>query len=255
MTGVQTCALPIYVYYGTCQAILNADICDFYNSSGIYVPFFEELLEFIREDFLLVSFQSGITRSVLQFKNFLEQKNIQYVLGVNGGGNILCSGTEKEILSPAINALSLTLLDKLKTRNNLCILGPGTAGGIMPGEFMENLNRVKQKKGFIGTSWLNEQDLELLRLINEFREQKNFFSRSNKGIQMALDGFAGIHTIGRTDVKLTEISSKMFWLKASVVNQFNPFTQLVRTSQSIYEAYEVVNNWLAQNRVVKKSKR
>ncbi|MFO8017689.1 MAG: DUF1152 domain-containing protein [Promethearchaeia archaeon] len=236
------------VLYGTCQSILNADICDFYNSSTIYVPFFEELLEFIREDFMVVTFQSGLRHTFTQFEKILKREKIKYVLGVNGGGNLVCSGLEKEILSPALGSLSLALLNLLKVENRLCIIGPGIAGGITPKEFEQNLHSIKLMKGLVGSSWINEKDLKLLRVINTFRERNKFFSRSNKALQMALDGFRGKHTIGRTEVNLQEISTKIFWFKTSTVSKFNPFTSLVKRSKSIYEAYELINNWLADHR-------
>ncbi|MGV9173421.1 MAG: DUF1152 domain-containing protein [Promethearchaeia archaeon] len=167
------------VLYGNYQFILNAEICDFYNSSAIYVPFFEDLLEFIREDFLVISFQSGLIHTHSQFERILSRENIQYVLGINGGGNIFCSGSEKEILSPAIGALSLSLINAVNIINNICILGP---------------------------------------------------------------------TIGRTEVELQEISTKMFWFKTSLIYDFNPFTSLITKCHSIYEAYELINNWLAKHR-------
>lgn len=183
---------------------------------------------------------SGLYNGLVELTRYLE---IDVIMGVDVGGDIIAKGNEKELWSPLADQITLSALYKID-KNNICktIIALASIGsdGELPREYIINrLSLVASKGGLLGAFGFGHQDLKYIRRI-----LSQVVTEAGRAILESITGFKGYKSIrkGSRVVYVDILSSIVFLLDTSVIYNLSLMADIISESKSIDEANEILLN-------------
>lgn len=162
-----------------------------------------------------------------------DRLDIDVVIGVDSGGDVLASGSEPGIVSPLADGVSLAALARLSLPTCIGMFGYGSDGELTLSELHRNIGSVAANEGLLGAWGLSPVvGDELERIIEEVPTDA-----SRLPLRVSR-GDVGTHPIrdGKRTVELTPASTVTFYLETTAVADHSDLASIVSGTGSIDEA-------------------
>lgn len=171
--------------------------------------------------------------------NFTNDFNIELILGIDVGGDVLALGHEDNLWSPLTDQTVLAVLANISIPSLLGIIGVGGDGELSDEYVIKRISDIALLGGFLGSIGLFKNVITILeRLIN------NTQTEASKIPYLALKGYSGNYSIrnGTRNVKIDVSKSVAYLLDPQVVFKNQELPKRLVSTNSIYEAMVVANN-------------
>ncbi len=191
--------------------------------------------KYYNEKILMVDVTKGVRGIINGLDKAIDLLGIDFIIGIDGGGDSLATGSEKTLKSPLIDAMMTAALTNIKIPSILCIFAYGCDGELTFDELNKNFAELIKNNGFLFATSLYEDEIaemeEILKLTHS--------EVARLGI-MAAKGDFGIKILrkGSRVVYLTPFSSLLLFFKTEKVYEHNRLCKLVGKTQSLEEANE-----------------
>jgi len=186
----------------------------------------------------LVDLNRGVKGVVRGLSELISRYDIDLVVGVDGGGDVLAKGGEPGLRSPLADMMCLSAIAQLPVRTIIGVYGFGSDGELTEGEILSRLAEVAFKGGYLGAKGLTKKDIELLKYLSKYVE-----SEASLLPIYAAEGKMGEFTIreGTRKVYLSIISTITFYLDAKILYELSPMAKAISKTGSIIEANQILN--------------
>ncbi len=170
-------------------------------------------------------------------RDAIDRLGVEYIIGLDTGGDILARGYEEGLRSPLADAVSLAALAGLDN-TMIAVLSPGADGELDQDTVMEYASRIAGSGGLIGVYGLSRREYNVMKRVEE-----HVVSEASKIPLRAFEGRTGELEIraGTRRVKITLASIMMILLDTSKVWEWTPLGRLVKGTNSIEEARRRLN--------------
>ncbi|QGR18396.1 DUF1152 domain-containing protein [Sulfurisphaera ohwakuensis] len=167
--------------------------------------------------------------------------NTNFIIGVDAGGDVLAKGCEETLGSPLIDFLMLASLVELENMGFnvlLATIGAGSDGELEQEYILKRISEIARNEGLIDIKGIDkdmERDLEII-LSNVNTEASRIPLEAFKGLY----GEIPIRN-GTRRVKVSPVSSIMFFLDPKKVAYTSPLYDIVKNSSSLDDANRKLN--------------
>lgn len=173
--------------------------------------------------------------------DFSLKNNIDLIVGVDAGGDVLAKGCEENLGSPLIDFIMLSALVELKEMGFnviLATIGAGSDGELDQDYILKRISEIASNRGLVDIKGIDiyvEKDLEVI--------LSHVKTEASKIPFQAFRGLFGEIVIrnGLRKVKVTPISSIMFFLDPYVVAKTSPLYYIIKDSSSLDDANKRMN--------------
>ncbi|ELY77459.1 DUF1152 domain-containing protein [Natrinema gari] len=162
-----------------------------------------------------------------------DRLDIDVVIGVDSGGDVLASGSEPGIVSPLADGISLAALAQLSLPTCIGMFGYGSDGELTLSELHRNVGSVAADGGLLGAWGLSPMvGDELERIVEEIPTDA-----SRLPLRVSR-GDVGTHSIrdGKRTVELTPASTVTFYLETATVANHSDMASIVSGTCSLEDA-------------------
>ncbi len=193
------------------------------------------LSERIGEEVLLIDITKGVDAIVEGLSSTCSILDIDLVVGIDGGGDVLARGREPNLRSPLCDSIMLASLRKLRKKNFIGVFASSCDGELSLEEVLNYLSDIAMKGGLLGAYGMSREDVEELEKLVE-----NMPTEVSKLALMGAKGYRGEVGIreGIWKVNLSVISTLTFYLDTVITYDLSPLAQAVSSTHNIYEANE-----------------
>ena len=176
-----------------------------------------------------------------QIADFSSKMNISLIVGVDAGGDVLAKGCEESLGSPLIDFVMLSSLVELKKMGFdviLATIGAGSDGELDQEYILRRISEIARQDGLIDMKGIDKEIAKEFEVI-----LSNVKTEASKIPYEAFKGLYGEIQIrgGLRKVKVTPISSIMFFLDPEVVAKTSPLYYIVKDSTSLEDANRRLN--------------
>lgn len=170
-------------------------------------------------------------------RDAVDRLGVEYIIGLDTGGDILARGYEEGLRSPLADAVSLAALAGFDN-TMIAVLSPGADGELDQDTVMEYASRIASSQGLIGVYGLSRREYEVMKSVEE-----HVVSEASKIPLRAFEGYTGELEIraGTRKVKITLASLMIILLDTLKVWEWTPLGRLVKDTRSIEEARRRLN--------------
>ncbi len=170
-------------------------------------------------------------------RDSIDRLGVEYIIGLDTGGDILAKGYEEGLRSPLADAISLAALASLEN-TAVAVLSPGADGELPQDMVIEYASRIAENRGLIGVYGLSRLEYNVMKRVEE-----HVVSEASKIPLRAFEGSHGELRIraGTRSVKVTLASVMTILLDTSKVWEWTPLGRLVKDANSIEEARRLLN--------------
>lgn len=211
---------------------------DTYTSKG--VRFAESsVAEFLDEETLILDLNQGVKGAIGGLNETIEKLNLDFVIGIDVGGDVLARGDEKDLHSMLADSMVLAVLPNLEVPAILGVLGFGVDGELNPEELLENSSKIASEGGFLGARGLTPDDLEVLdKVLKKVKtESSALAAKSAKGQTGEIEIRGGYRK-----VKLSLLSAITFFFEPETVTKvINKVAKELVDTRSLDEAQNVLD--------------
>lgn len=175
------------------------------------------------------------------FRDLSDYLDIDEIIGLDVGGDILADGYEESLWSPLADQLSLSSLykamDEYGIPSKVAVASPGADGELDRQYVLDKINEAALEGGLLETFGFGMQDIGLLR---------NIFSKTvteaGRIILDAVEGFRGWKKIrsGTRSVYIDLFSTLVFILDSSILFRRSKMAGKILSSRSIEEANNIL---------------
>jgi hypothetical protein len=185
-----------------------------------------------------ICIKEGLREIVSGINDFLQAMKIDFVLGVDAGGDVLAKGCEETLGSPLIDFMMLNVLGKLRTRSLLATIGAGSDGELEHDYILKRIAEIASLGGLKDSKGIDEETAkELEKVLKEVRTE------ASRIPYQAFKGLFGEVKIrdGARRVYVTPVSSIMFFLDPKVVIETSPIAKVLSEFTSLEDADRRLN--------------
>ena len=197
------------------------------------------VVEVLNEKVLLIDITGGVVNVLKGLLDTLKQLNIDLVVGIDVGGDVIARGKEPGLRSPLADSLMLAILAKLKTVYKIPsvvgFFGFGSDGELKQEELLKYLSEIAAKGGYLGAKGLSFEEVELM--------EKIMIKAKTEASKIPVDAFKGVFgeraiRKGKRHVFQSILSTLTFYLDPRVVFELSPLAQALKDSNSLKKANE-----------------
>ena len=180
----------------------------------------------------------GVYRSLAELTKYLD---IDLVVGLDVGGDILALGYEDELWSPLADQISLSSLYKLTSlkgvETEIALASPGADGELDRDYVMKRINDVASEGGLRGSIGFGSGDIEVIKRITD-----HAVTEAGRVILDALSGFHGRKKIrnGTRSVYIDVLSTLVFLLDTGIVYSQSDMARKIFDTSSLEEANDIL---------------
>jgi len=199
-----------------------------------------KVANFVQNKIIFVNIFNSIRSIAADLIEFINDKKIDYVVGVDVGGDVLALGDEKGLASPLADSIMLNVLKIIEAKclTHLGVLGYGSDGELKISEINKCMAIASSKKGLVGSVGLSTDAYKTMKEI-----VKKVETDASRIPLLSFEGSYGNHPIrrGRIQVEVHPMSQITFLFSPTIVfkNLSNP-ARLISKSKSFYEANEIL---------------
>lgn len=210
-----------------------------YRGGSIIVPQISRVAKILREDVIALDLTGGV-RGLVRSLDFIgEDLDVEWVVGVDVGGDVLALGCEEDSWSPLADQMMLSAISNSKLKPLLAIQGLGCDGELNVQTLYKRLGEVAVRGGLISIRGLEAADTRLLEeLVGEC------YTEASKIPLLAFKGFIGELRIrsGTRKVDVNIIQAATFYLDPMKLYEIQPLAKALRDTESFEEAVKVAHN-------------
>ncbi|WP_338603610.1 DUF1152 domain-containing protein [Sulfolobus tengchongensis] len=196
-------------------------------------------LNFIKAYGICINY--GVKGLYSSLKDFINKEQIDVVIGVDAGGDVLAKGCEDTLGSPLIDFISLASLVKLEEegyRVTLGVIGSGSDGELPHDYFLRRISEIASLNGLLD---IKGYDKETANLVERVLSNVN-----TEASRIPFEAFRGLYgevniRNGTRRVFVSPISAVMFFLDPIKVVETSLLYELVKDSSSIDDANRNLN--------------
>ncbi|MEM0366215.1 MAG: DUF1152 domain-containing protein [Acidilobaceae archaeon] len=195
--------------------------------------------EILGEKTIFLDLNRGDIGLIESFDILASRFELDAIIGVDVGGDILAIGCEEDIWSPLADSLSLNALAKSKIPTMIAVIAPGADGELSQQLVIKRISEIALREGLIGVYGVNRREYKILKSI-----ANRFVSEASKIPLEAFSGYIGQVKIrgGSRTVDVNPISTTIFLLDTRIVYSRSLIAQTVANSKSIREARDKLNS-------------
>jgi hypothetical protein len=199
-----------------------------------------KVANFVKNKIIFINIFNSIRNIAADLIEFINYKKIDYVVGVDVGGDVLAVGDEKGLASPLADSIMLNVLKiiEMKCLTHLGVLGYGSDGELKISEINKCMAIASSKKGLVGSVGLSIDAYETMKEI-----VKKVETDASRIPLLSFEGSYGKHPIrrGRIQVEVHPMSQITFLFSPTVVfKNLSKSAQLISKSKSFYQANEIL---------------
>lgn len=191
------------------------------------------------EPVFIVDIWNGVKGVIKGLNEIIEKYNIDVVVGVDVGGDVLAEGFEKELRSPLADQVMLAALSKINAHSFIAVAGLGADGELPLNTLLKRVALIAKNKGLVGARGLTQADVvELSKIVSHVKTE------ASKIPILAFSGFIGETTIrsGSRKVEVNPILTLTFIFDTKVVYSLSKLAPRIVNTESLIEANKILNN-------------
>ena len=198
------------------------------------------LANILRTPIYLVTGEYGVEGLYKGIKEIYEYVNVDYIIGLDVGGDILAVGYEDELWSPLADQMTLAALFRLELdgiKTMIAISSPGSDGELNREYILERIMKILSRKGFYGILGYGVDDLNNISKILD-----HIYTEASEAVKHALQGFRGEYSIreGTRKIFIDWISTLVFFLDTKIVYSESIMAKEIINTSSIEEANKIL---------------
>jgi|TARA_B100000131_G_scaffold61304_1_gene57196 hypothetical protein len=177
--------------------------------------------------------------------SFCSKQNIDCILGVDVGGDILAKGDEKGLASPLADSIMLSILYKIsnKIQTYIGMLGFGSDGELSHSELTSSLSNISKKNGLIKSFGINLDSYKIMKKLIS-----NIETDASRIPILSYEGKFGLTPIrrGRIQVDVHPLCQITFVLNTKILyKNISKISQLISKTDNFFDANEILlkNNY------------
>lgn len=109
---------------------------------------------------IIVTMDKGVIGAVNGLNEALKKLDVDLVVGVECGGDALCTGREAKVLTPLHDAIMVATLAKLNVPSFLALTGYGVDGELSQEELDRAWSEIAKNGGYLGAIGITQKDVE-----------------------------------------------------------------------------------------------
>lgn len=193
------------------------------------------LSERLNEEVILVDVTKGVDKISRGLDEALSKLNVDLLIGVDGGGDVLARGVEKNLRSPLCDSIMLASLYHMEKEKILGVFASGCDGELTIEEILTYISEIASSNGYLGAYGMDRDDLEVLEMLTAGMpsEVNRLAAHSFKGLR----GEVGIRN-GLWRAEPSIISTITFYLDVNIVYSLSPLAKAVSRTRNVFEANE-----------------
>ncbi|MEM0005420.1 MAG: DUF1152 domain-containing protein [Ignisphaera sp.] len=220
-------------HYG--YGIVNSESYAIRNKN-IVIPQIVRVSKAINRGMYVFDISGGPKMLATILKDFVERKGVDYIIGVDVGGDSIATGFEESLWSPLADAIGVAALAHLNN-SYLALASPGADGELDVDYILTRIARFTKFDGLVGGYVIGYKDIELLNIL-----AKDVVSEASMA---ALKAFRGEYSTpyirsGSRKAFISPLSLIVFILQASVVAR-DSVARYIYDADSIDEARKILN--------------
>lgn len=212
-------------------------------NSNIIKPQAASLSKFLNEPIYGIDLYGGVV-GVFKALNFLIRKlELDFIIGVDSGGDILAEGYEEGLWSPLCDQVMLAALTRIKRDNNfntlIAVLGLGADGELPLNYLLGRISEIARKGGYLGARGLTREDVEFIEKALSYVKTE----ASALPIKAAKGFFGEVKIRGGTRrVDVSPITTIIFYLEPEIICKLSKMCEKLFYTETLWEAKLRLNN-------------
>jgi hypothetical protein len=188
---------------------------------------------YLADEIALIDISNGLTAVVEGIDAACDRLDIDLVVGVDAGGDVLASGEEPGIRSPVTDGIGLVALAELQTDTCLGVFGYGSDGELTLDELEAGIAHAAERDGLLGAWGITPHIRTELEDLLTYVETE----ASRVPIEAARGEF-GQRTIrdGEVSVRMTPASTVTFYFDAAAVAATSSIASRIQGTDTLDEA-------------------
>ena len=214
-----------------------------HHGKNLIIPQASRVATTLNEKVIILDATKGFNGLYKGLKNVIEDYNVDVIVGVDVGGDVLAIGFEEELWSPLLDHLALSALYhvsiNLGVDTYIGVFGLGCDGEIPLSKLEEYFSRLAISGYFKGAIALTIEDVMVLKKVF-----KNAITEASKCPIEVFEGFIGIRSIRGGTRKITLSLASLMTLIFDVegVYKHSAIASHLVNTRSIIEAKERLND-------------
>jgi hypothetical protein len=203
-----------------------------HTSDGVYFQC-SNMANFLNEKTVIVDVSKGVLKISGGLQETADKLDLDLIVGVDVGGDILASGEELGLRSPLCDAMMLAALRFLKIPTVIAVFAPGCDGELTLNELVKRFELVARNSGYLGARGITPEDFSKMSKAMKYVKTEASF--------LPLRAWKGEHGIfklrnGSRSVDLSILSTLTFYFDTKVVYKLSPIANALRGAKNFEEA-------------------
>lgn len=206
----------------------------------VIIPQLVRVSQYLKEKLIAIDISKGVKNLIKCLNDFSRKHNIELIIGIDSGGDVLAKGGEEELWSPIADQMMLSALANLEIDSILGIFGLGTDGELPLSYILERLREIAMMDGYLWLMGLTRKDIsEIEKLL------KNVVTETNLAAIEAVKGLSKEFRIRNgsriIDLSLGVLTAITVFLDINIVYSQSNMAKSIVNTESIWEVWKRLN--------------
>ncbi|AFZ70710.1 hypothetical protein Calag_0987 [Caldisphaera lagunensis DSM 15908] len=223
---------------GFSSALVNSD--SYALRYGMEIePQITKFVKLIGEKAVFIDLTKGTEGVIRALYDISQNFDIDLIIGVDVGGDILALGCEENLWSPLADSISLSALYNINMDSLLAVYGPGGDGELETNTILKYISDIAKENGLIEILGMNMEEAEILdNLVKHVNTEASLIPL------ISFKGEYGNKMIRNNtrNVMLSPILSTSYILNVDIVYKRSELPKLVKNTGGIGQANQALNN-------------
>ncbi|MHA1409076.1 MAG: DUF1152 domain-containing protein [Candidatus Odinarchaeia archaeon] len=197
-----------------------------------------KMSKFLNEEIFLIDISKGVEGVYNGLKDLQEKYNIDLIIGIDVGGDVVAYGNEPGLRSPLTDSIILSALSKIRGKTVIGVYGICCDGELTLNEISSRFAEIYSNSGFIGAYPLTQEDINILKkgaeIIDTEASRLPLLISENKTGEITIRD-------GKRKVNLTFFSIFTFYFKTKKVFEISRAARKIINTNSFIEASKLLN--------------
>ncbi|MEM2134050.1 MAG: DUF1152 domain-containing protein [Candidatus Freyarchaeota archaeon] len=207
---------------------------DSHTREGVYFQC-SNMAHFLNKRTIIVDVSKTAREISRGLQETAEKLDLNLIIGVDVGGDILASGSEPGLRSPLCDGTILAALSLLKIPTAIAVFGSGCDGELTLDELIGRYELVAKKSGYLGARGMTPDDFSIMSKALKYVK--------TEASLLPLKAWKGEHGVfkirdGARSVNLSIISTISFYFDTKTVYSLSPIGKALRNAKNFQDANE-----------------
>jgi|Deesub1362A_J573_1020465.scaffolds.fasta_scaffold00104_4 hypothetical protein len=204
--------------------------------NGAIQPIVASVAGFLKERVVGVDITKGDVTLLNDLKKFVDQNEIDLIIGVDAGGDALARGDEKGLTSPLADSIMISVLRDIPSL--IAVTGFGSDGELKREEIEKYMSEITAEGGLVGCTAITR---DIAGKLHDFVQ--GIETESSKVPIVSALGYYGEYSIWDGNrIMISALNSLVFYFMTEVIYSLSPLPKVVRGSRNIMEANKKLND-------------